>query len=373
MTQNRMINQSVWSRCAALVREFLSVHRVGVRNVDGFSEVALEIFKFQFQNVIAYRRFCEGRGAMPDNVRDWRDIPAIPTDAFKDFELSCLPKPDRSRVFHSSGTTEQRPSRHYHNAESLALYEASLLAWFEAHLLGPGGCGLKWLMLTPSAKSAPHSSLAHMLDTAARKFGGRDWMFAGRAAADGAWDLDVEATIHEMRLAAAESRPVLLIGTAFNFVHLLDALQREDARIRLPEGSRAMETGGYKGRSRAMPRGELHAQITARLGLRPELIISEYGMSELSSQAYDRAHGDPAGSSRTFRFPPWARVRIVSPETGREAGEGETGLIQVFDLANVFSVMAVQTSDLGVRRGRGFELIGRAQLTEPRGCSLMSV
>jgi len=91
-------------------------------------------------------------------------------------------------------------------------------------------------------------------------------------------------------------------------------------------------------------------------------------MSELSSQAYDSA----GPSERVFHFPPWARAQIISPETGREAGEGETGLIRVFDLANVFSVAAVQTEDLGIRRKDGFELIGRAQLAEARGCSLMT-
>jgi hypothetical protein len=99
-------------------------------------------------------------------------------------------------------------------------------------------------------------------------------------------------------------------------------------------------------------------------------------MSELSSQAYDRAAGPSRithHASRIFHFPPWARVQIVSPETGREVGEGETGLIRVFDLANVYSVMAIQTEDLGTRRSDGFALAGRAVLAEPRGCSLMPV
>ena len=76
--------------------------------------------------------------------------------------------------------------------------------------------------------------------------------------------------------------------------------------------------------------------------------------------------------ARHFYFPPWARVQITSPETGREVAEGETGIIRIFDLANVFSVAAIQTEDLGIRRGAGFELIGRAQMAEPRGCSLMN-
>ncbi len=134
-----------------------------------------------------------------------------------------------------------------------------------------------------------------------------------------------------------------------------------------------METGGYKGRSRNLPQAELHALLTRYLGVPPSHIVCEYGMSELSSQAYDwQAEDGTRNEARVFRFPPWARARVVSPETGREVAEGETGLIQVFDLANVRSVMAIQTEDLARRRGTAFELLGRPDATEPRGCSLMS-
>jgi hypothetical protein len=104
--------------------------------------------------------------------------------------------------------------------------------------------------------------------------------------------------------------------------------------------------------------------IRSSLGV--SAIVTEYGMCELSSQAYANEDG-------VFQFPPWARVQIVSPENGREVKDGETGLIRVFDLANVWSVLAVQTEDLGVRRGHGFELLGRASGAEARGCSLMSL
>ena len=98
-------------------------------------------------------------------------------------------------------------------------------------------------------------------------------------------------------------------------------------------------------------------------------------MSELSSQAYDcsvQSFKFEVQGPRAFRFPPWARVQIISPETGKEVGEGETGLIRIFDLANVYSVLAIQTEDLGIRRGTGFELVGRSPKVEPRGCSLMA-
>jgi hypothetical protein len=95
-------------------------------------------------------------------------------------------------------------------------------------------------------------------------------------------------------------------------------------------------------------------------------------MSELSSQAYDQEVRSQKSEVRNLHFPPWARAQIISPETNREVSEGETGLIRIFDLANVFSVASIQTEDLAVRHGNGFELIGRAQLSEPRGCSLMT-
>jgi hypothetical protein len=221
-----------------------------------------------------------------------------------------------------------------------------------------------------------------------------------------------------------------LLGTAFSFVHLLDCLAEENLQFQLPPGSRVMETGGYKGRSRSLPKGEIHALITARLGIPDSHIVCEYGMSELSSQAYDfqvpsityqvsggerasrletrnlrlevdgggehstfniqhstskegpdhstsESKADPVSrntqhATRSFHFPPWARAQIISPETGREVADGETGLLRVFDLANVFSVMAIQTEDLAIRRGDGFELLGRAAQSGPRGCSLLA-
>ena len=133
-----------------------------------------------------------------------------------------------------------------------------------------------------------------------------------------------------------------------------------------------METGGYKNRSRVLPKKELHALITERLGVPASYILCEYGMSELSSQAYDTAIPDEPTTNRHFQFPPWARVQIISPETGQPVRAGEKGLLRIFDLANVFSVMAVQTEDLAIARGEHFELVGRAELSEPRGCSLMT-
>ena len=211
-----------------------------------------------------------------------------------------------------------------------------------------------------------------MFDRIRSSFGSVESAFMGTVDKHLAWALDVRRIQKALEAAVALNQPVGILGTAFNFVHLLDYLGEHRIEHRLPAGSRSLETGGYKGRSRSLSKSELYSSITRSLGIPHSHIISEYGMSELSSQAYDRRIGGQ-DVERGFHFPPWARVQIVSPETGREVEEGEAGLIRVCDLANVRSALAIQTEDLGVRCGAGFAFLGRVADSEPRGCSLMAV
>jgi len=342
-----------------------------------FNELAVALFGLQFDFVKQYRRFCETRSTS-GAVAHWTQIPAIPISAFKEMEVSSLEPSERTAVFHSSGTTTQIHSRHFHDAGSLAVYEASLLPWFQRYLLADSPGPLRMLFLTPPPLLAPNSSLVYMFETVRREFGSPDSLFAGRVDGSGAWVLDGPQIRRELARTVESGRPIALLGTAFNFVHLLDEFAGSNVRFQLPAGSRVMETGGYKGRSRTLEKSELHSLMMNQLGVPAERIVCEYGMSELSSQAYEGEVQSPkskvqsrVGVVRAFRFPPWARVQVISPETGREVENGESGLIRVFDLANVRSVMAIQTEDLGIRRGAGFELLGRARQAEPRGCSLM--
>jgi hypothetical protein len=351
---------------AARLRALIS-HRPSAIGHRPFAELARELFGLQFKHNPVYRKICDSRNLTPKTVEHWAQVPFVPTAAFKELELSSIPHGERTAVFHSSGTTEQKPSRHFHCPESLALYEASLWQWFQTRFSVQNEC----LFLTPSPSAAPRSSLVRMFETVRSHV--KNAGFFGAPAEDGAWLIDFDSVVRKLKRASDNATPLTILGTAFSFVHLLDFLAEMDARFELPKDSRVMETGGYKNRSRTMPKDELHAFITDRLGLPARDIICEYGMSELSSQAYDVVSETGASLvARHFHFPPWARVQIISPETGCEAAEGETGLIRIFDLANVYSVAAIQTEDLGVRRGDGFELVGRAQLAEPRGCSLMT-
>ena len=344
-----------------------------------FNELALDLFALQYESNPPYQRFCSGHGVTPSEIRDWADIPALPVAAFKELEMTSLSAEERGKVFLSSGTTGQKPSRHWHNDESLRAYEASILGWFgtcwanqttSATQSSPGPLPL--LFLTPPPVLAPHSSLVHMFECIRGAFGAVESGYAGVVDPTLGWVLDGKKVEETLARAVVLHQPVGILGTAFNFVHLLDYLMERGISYALPVGSRVFETGGYKGRSRSLSKTELYSSITRSLAIPPSHIISEYGMSELSSQAYDRRIGGPE-LERRFQFPPWACAQIVSPETGREVEEGGAGLIRVCDLANVRSVLAIQTEDLGVRCGEGFTLLGRAARAEPRGCSLMAV
>lgn len=339
---------------------------------DAFNSLALDLFGAQFDRVDPYRRWARARGRSPEALTDWRGIPAVPAAAFKEFEFTSLPPGERTTVFHSSGTTGQAPSRHFHSPASLELYRESLLPWFDHHLLAgcPPDAAPVAVSLTPSPADAPHSSLVYMFAAVATRVPETPPGWYGSADPAAGWSLRLPELLDRLTGSAAGGAPLCLLGTAFAFVQMLDALTAAGRSLELPPGSRILETGGYKGRSRSLPRDELHALLEGRLGVPRTHIVSEYGMSELSSQAYDHAVGRPG--TRCFRFPPWSRALVVSPGTDEEVADGETGWLRVYDLANVWSVMAVQTEDLAVRRGQGFELLGRAPRAEARGCSLMS-
>jgi len=374
------------STIGSSVREFIRRSSMAAPEKDApfpasqekeFNELALSVARVQIPLNPLLKALCEKRKIDPSRLRHWTEIPAIPTAAFKTSECGCLPASELTAIFHSSGTTGQTASRHGHDAVTLALYEASLVPWFKYHLCGDDAKRLKFLSLTPSSLEAPHSSLAHMMATVMSRWGAGEGQFTGAVDAGNGWILDVLKTVKALGAAVEESQPVVVLGTAFSFVHLLDGLRKGGARFVLPAGSRVMETGGYKGRSRTMPKTELHQLISRWLGVPQTSIVCEYGMCELSSQAYDCRYTSMSatehhGEEQVFHFPPWARAHIVSPEDGREVGEGETGLIRVCDAANIGSSIMVQTEDLGIKRGSGFEWLGRAVESEPRGCSLMS-
>lgn len=348
----------------AIERELLAWMRDEPERRDDarFERLALALFAFQFEANAPYGRFCAARGATPERIGSWREIPAVPTGAFKELPLRCFPAERTVHVFRTSGTALTR--RGELALDTLELYEASLVPSFERALLPDLAPGerLPILVLAPSRAEAPDSSLSHMFGVMLERRGapGSGWFVReGR--------LDAAALAEAARSAAGAPK-LLLCGTAFAFVHWLEALEGRE-RLALPAATRLMETGGFKGRARELPRERLYAWIEERLGVPPERCVNQYGMTELGSQFYDSVLHEPRGERRKLA-PPWTRVLVVDPESGREVREGEVGALRIFDLANTGSALAIATADLGRRAGDGFEVLGRAEGVEARGCSL---
>jgi hypothetical protein len=331
------------------MEEYLALENRLVSLINGdeisdaaFRDAALEVHRFQRRHNEPLARYCEHRGT-PRDLEDWRQIPAVPQNVFKRYCLSVAP--DRiTKTFQTSGTTgEGRGQHHFLNTR---LYETALVRGWERLALPK----IRSLILAPAPDQAPHSSLSHMLGVLSARTPAR---FCVKP--DGQLDL---AAISE-ELAGRE--PVALLGTALAFLHLFE--QPGSPRWRLAPGSFAMETGGYKGTGRDIAKADLYALFGEYLGLPPEAILNEYSMTELSSQCYTRGLGRP------HEAPPWLRALVIDPETGNEVSVGQTGVLQLFDLANLGSSLAIETQDLAVREEIGFTLLGRDPGALPRGCS----
>ncbi|MCG3175746.1 MAG: hypothetical protein MOGMAGMI_00679 [Candidatus Omnitrophica bacterium] len=318
-----------------------------------YERLALQLFRHQYERSRVYRAYCGACRTSPDQVRRWRDIPALPVTVFKEARVRSFTGRPELR-FHTSGTTGGASRRGTHELESARLYRTSLWASFRKHLLG--GVPREPYLLVPTARRRPDSSLSYMASEVCRRMGRPE-----RSYVTASHRVEVRRLTDDL---SRERRPALIFATAFSLKIWLDHLKDTGTILRLARGSRLMETGGFKGRTEAVSRRRLHALCVRRLGLAPSDCRSEYGMTELSSQAYAR------GASGRFRLPPWMRAIAADPLTGRQLPYGRRGVLRFYDLANRSSVMAVQTEDAGRVYPDGFELEGRLSGAELRGCSL---
>lgn len=328
-----------------------AMQKIAISEVK-FGALALDIHRFQREQNAIYDRFCSQKkiDLTISKLSDWKQIPAVPQSAFKQAALRSFPESLTTKTFRTSGTTGEGFGSHHFC--SLALYDEAILRGWDAFDLPQ----FRQIILTPTPQQAPHSSLSHMMGTLFHRAANGEQHFV--VSENGAVDFEKIRALIE-----SSSEPVALLGTALAFLHWFENDQLIRQPITLPKNSFAFETGGYKGSGRSLAKADLYRLFGERLGLAPDAIVNEYGMTELSSQFYTR------GLDQPHRSPPWLRALIINPETNREVVIGETGILRIFDLANLGSVLAIETRDLAIRREQGFELLGRDPTALPRGCS----
>ncbi len=307
---------------------------------EDFETLALEIFAFQSQHNRPYARYCEFLNAHPAS---WREVPAIPQQAFKRSELKV--SEDTHYEFRTSGTTGEGHGRHF--LPSLSLYRKAVLRGWDFAKIPRDN----FFLLMQSPQVAPFSSLSRM------------GAFLSENRESGFY-LNDAAKIDTDRLRddlAAQREPAVVFGTALAFVHLLE---EPSWHVHLLDGSALVETGGFKGSGREISKGRLYWELSERFAVPQASIWNEYGMTELSSQFYASGTGQPHCA------PPWVRFLVIDPRTGQEAPRGEVGLLRIYDLANLWSVLGVQTQDLAIAEDdESFLLLGRDLAALPRGCS----
>lgn len=315
-----------------------------VSSHTGFCNLAMEVFRFQYENCLVYREFADALSRTPEMVRQLEEIPFIPVEFYRSREIICSGmKP--LLEFRSSGTTSSLPSRHL--LADPCLYDSSLLKGF-MHAYGDPA-GYTFLSLTPKPEENPYSSLIHMISRL---------MQQNPALPHGFFLNDAEDLQQHLTDPSVSSGKTILIGLTWA---LLDFGEKYPGDY---PGLIVMETGGMKGRRKEITREELHERLKAAFSA--AVIHSEYGMTELLSQAWSKQEG-------VFKTPPWMKILVREVNDPFSwCSQGRTGGISIIDLANVYSCSFIAAQDLGrVNEDDSFEVLGRFDSSDLRGCSLM--
>lgn len=320
-------------------------------------DLLLRVLRFQYRYNASYRAYVDSIVPEIEALHAAHMWPALPTDVFRYATVTTFDVGQSVRIFRTSGTTAKEAGKHHFI--DLSLYDAAAHAAAEAFLFKDMPWPLKIVSLVPNANEAPHSSLAYMVD----KFG--EWFASEIVYAWREGVLHRQTWVQVLDRISKEEQPVMLVGTSFAFVMAEDVLGEK--KWQLPQGSRIMQTGGFKGKAREVSKEVLLNALSARYGVPASNIVAEYGMTELSSQMYEDAS---QSESRILRAAPWVRLTVINAQTLLEVDENEEGLIRIDDLANLHSCCAIQTADWGLRTPRGIVLRGRAPGASLRGCSL---
>ena len=315
-----------------------------INSESAFAEKALELFKFQFEENPVYRSFCDLLYKHPSDVQKLEDIPFLPIEFFKTHKVVSSKK-DIQQTFTSSGTTGSVVSQHH--VADLDIYKKSFQKGF-AHFYGNIE-DYAVLALLPSYLEREGSSLVYMVE---------DMIQESKQPKSGFYLNNLDALKQTLFELETSGQKTLLIGVSYALLDLVEFHQFELKHTII------METGGMKGRRKELIKSDLHAIFKKGFGV--NTIHSEYGMTELLSQAYSKGNG-------LFSTPPWMKVLVRDPEDALTIlDEKKSGGINIIDLANINSCVFIATQDLGKIHENGtFEVLGRFDQSDIRGCNLM--
>ncbi|WP_185142053.1 LuxE/PaaK family acyltransferase [Chryseobacterium pennipullorum] len=318
-----------------------------IQTEQDFLEASLKTFRYQYDHVEIYRKFVDFLNINPDEVNSLVNIPFLPIEMFKNHQI--LDKNVSTDLFfQSSGTTKMNLSKHY--IADAYLYKNSIYKSFEQFIGKPED--FIFLGLLPSYLEKQNSSLIYMVDFLMKK----------SDQPENGYFLYNHKELFEL-LQQLKDKKVILFGVSFALLDFLDTVKTLNLSVYRSQNLTVIETGGMKGRKEEMTKDELLKILQD--GFNTQKIYSEYSMTELLSQAYSLGNNE-------YECPPWMRVMIRNAEDPLAyEKEGRTGAINIIDLANTHSCSFIATQDLGKITGRKFQVLGRIDHSDIRGCSLL--
>lgn len=356
-----------------LEHDIVAFIEAGVEQPDTdkrFNELALRLFEYQYNMNPPYQKYCDKRGMTPGDISSWEKIPAVPTDAFKEVDLCTFPSDDTVKIIESSGTKDQtRRSKVHMNDMGVRLVDLSYKSSIEGFFYPSGERDLHALVMGPPLHLLPsNSSGAYGMKKVIEGYcAGEPEYFVGREG------LDFERLAASCREAEERGQPVMIVGITFAFAHFFEFCKAKGLSFNLPQGSRIIHGGGFKGKSKELGKDEFAALTQEMTGIPPEYNLNNYALTEVQAVFADnvlRNHVKGIEEKRYKVNPAWTRTIAVNPETLEPLPKGKQGLLRHYCLANINTVVAVQTDDVGYEMERGFEIIGRAEGAESRGCSI---
>ena len=316
-----------------------------IKSSRDFNHLALKVFNYQFENCKVYRSYCDLININCRDVKNYENIPFLPISLFKTKKVKSF-KGKGEKVFFSSTTSNGIPSKHY--VKSLDSYSKSFRTCFNKFYGKESNYVI--LALLPSYLERKNSSLIYMVETLIKKSNKKD---------SGFYLYNFDKLIKTIKKLESTNQKTILIGVSFALIDLI-----KYKKIKL-KNTIVMETGGMKGKQKEISKKELHNKICSGFGI--EKVHSEYGMTELLSQAYSNGKG-------IFHTPPWMKILIRSIDDPLESVRNEkAGGINIIDLANIHSCSFIATDDLGKKLKKGgFEILGRFDNSDLRGCNLLT-
>jgi anaerobic magnesium-protoporphyrin IX monomethyl ester cyclase len=344
-----------------LNREILEFIEKGLNHSDDerFNELANKEFAYQYQENEYYRNLCKTQGVSPETVKDWQDIPAIPTRAFKETIIASFPLSETELSLLTSGTTDpDARGKIYRDKSSLEII-MKCNYMLTKEFLFPEVDRMRILLLIPSPKVAPGMPMAYGLEQARREFGTdkSEYFISPRG-------LAVDELISALRESQSENEPICLMGATSGFVYFFNNCREKGVTFKLPEGSRVCDGGGYQGTFGACSREQYYPLVKEFLGVPEYMCVNALGMGESGTNYFDNVlrdyFRDKSVGERYKVDLPWTRTIVVGVRTGKRMPKGELGLIRHYDLTNMATVLAVQTDNIGFEADKGFEIMGRS-------------